>query len=86
MHLKMSATCWPFCSGLNVLKCLDTIFWDCVHHPSEWKHLDGLVQDCRNSIADNLNGLVQDCSNSIANALELLPSCTKPLVSNDQPF
>ena len=25
-----------------------------------------------------LNGLVQDCSNSIANALELLKSCTKP--------
>ena len=27
-----------------------------------------------------INGLVQDCSNSIANALELLPSCTKPLI------
>ena len=25
-------------------------------------------------------GLVQDCSNSIANALELLQSCTKPLI------
>ena len=25
-----------------------------------------------------INGLVQDCSNSIANALELLQSCTKP--------
>ena len=25
-----------------------------------------------------VNGLVQDCSNSIANALELLQSCTKP--------
>ena len=24
-----------------------------------------------------INGLVQDCSNSIANALELLQSCTK---------
>ena len=30
------------------------------------------------------NGLVQDCSNSIANALELLQSCTKPMIcSND---
>ena len=28
-----------------------------------------------------IDGLVQDCSNSIANALELLQSCTKPLVS-----
>ena len=26
----------------------------------------------------HVNGLVQDCSNSIANALELLQSCTKP--------
>ena len=28
----------------------------------------------------NIDGLVQDCSNSIANALELLQSCTKPLI------
>ena len=28
-----------------------------------------------------INGLVQDCSNSIANALELLQSCRKPLIS-----
>ena len=27
-----------------------------------------------------INGLVQDCSNSIANAMELLQSCTKPLI------
>ena len=27
---------------------------------------------------DQIDGLVQDCSNSIANALELLQSCTKP--------
>ena len=25
-----------------------------------------------------IDGLAQDCSNSIANALELLQSCTKP--------
>ena len=25
-----------------------------------------------------IDGLMQDCSNSIANALELLQSCTKP--------
>ena len=29
---------------------------------------------------DDIDGLVQDCSNSIANALELLQSCTKPLI------
>ena len=28
----------------------------------------------------NINGLSQDCSNSIANALELLQSCTKPSI------
>ena len=29
-----------------------------------------------------VNGLLQDCSNSIANALELLQSCTKPSLSS----
>ena len=28
----------------------------------------------------HINGLVQDCSNSIANALELLQSCSKPSI------
>ena len=28
----------------------------------------------------HIDGLVQDCSNSIANALELLQSCTKPSI------
>ena len=32
-------------------------------------------------VIDNImDGLVQDCSNSIADALELLQSCTKPLI------
>ena len=31
---------------------------------------------------DHIDGLVQDCSNSIANALELLQSCAKPSISN----
>ena len=30
---------------------------------------------------DHINGLVQDCSNSIANALELVQSCAKSLIS-----
>ena len=29
---------------------------------------------------NNIDGLVQDCSNSIANAMELLQSCTKPAI------
>ena len=28
----------------------------------------------------DIDGLVQDCSNSIANALELLQSCSKPSI------
>ena len=31
----------------------------------------------------NIDGLVQDCSNSIANALEFLQSCTKPSIYSD---
>ena len=31
-------------------------------------------------VADHIDGLVQDCSNSIANALELLQSCSKPSI------
>ena len=29
---------------------------------------------------EHIDGLMQDCSNSTANALELLQSCTKPLI------
>ena len=32
----------------------------------------------------DIEGLAQDCSNSIANALELLQSCTKPLIYNHE--
>ena len=32
------------------------------------------------NMAEYIDGLVQDCSNSIANALELLQSCTKPSI------
>ena len=32
----------------------------------------------RNYSMHDIDGLVQDCSNSIADALELLQSCTKP--------
>ena len=33
----------------------------------------------------HIDGLVQDCSNSIANALELLQFCTKPLTCKVHP-
>ena len=37
------------------------------------------IQDS-NIIYSVIEGLVQDCSNSIANAMELLQSCIKPLI------
>ena len=37
------------------------------------------MRDLLGAIWDQVDGLVQDCSNSIAKALELLQSCTKPL-------
>ena len=42
-----------------------------------WLQLD-MVRSCH--FAWYIDALVQDCSNSIANALELLQSCTKPLI------
>ena len=33
-----------------------------------------------------IDGLVQDCNTSIANALEILQSCTKPLIYSEQPI
>ena len=41
------------------------------------------TQSYCNETLSNIDGLVQDCSNSIANALELLQSCTKPSMYND---
>ena len=36
--------------------------------------------DFISEMIDHFDGFVQDCSNYIANALELLQSCTKPLI------
>ena len=38
-----------------------------------------VLRICSYCVLD-IDGLVQDCSNSIANALELLQSCAKPLI------
>ena len=34
----------------------------------------------KKSSREHIDGLMQDCSNSIADAMELLQSCTKPLI------
>ena len=42
----------------------------------------GLQRVDNRSVNHHIDGLVQDCSYSIANALELLQSCSKPLISS----
>ena len=41
-----------------------------------------IIEPLYNGIQLYINGLVQDCSNSIANALELLQSCPKPSIED----
>ena len=60
-HLNITA-CWNFSS-------LKT---------SEWLSLTAFLGTV--GIKAHIDGLVQDCSNSIANSLELLQSCTKPSI------
>ena len=45
-----------------------------LRNPDEY----GLIDPMDAERIDYINGLAQDCSNSIANTLELLQSCTKP--------
>ena len=47
----------------------------------EKHHLTYLIE-----MLNHIDGLVQDCSNSIANALELLQPCTKPSISSCIPL
>ena len=47
---------------------------------SVWYKLDELSLLSAKLLYIYIDGLVQDCSNSIANALELLQSCTKPSI------
>ena len=44
------------------------------------------IVEIRQSYDHHIDGLVQDCSNSIANALELLQSCTNPSISPQWDF
>ena len=57
------------CSGYNLSHGMD-------NDTTEIKHLHHNRRQILNLIY--INGLVQDCSNSIANALEVLQSCAKP--------
>ena len=39
-----------------------------------------MISEVKEWLPYNIDGLVQECSNSIANALELRQSCTKPSI------
>ena len=73
MRLKLSpATCSTFCSGPK------TCFYD---RDGSWNYSIYSSRFFVYLLWNHFDGLVQDCSNSIANAVELLQSCTKPLIS-----
>ena len=56
----------------NILKSIEgcVFYWEDKSESSS----SSLTHDC------DIDGLVQDCSNSSALAMELLQSCTKPLI------
>ena len=73
MHLKISSGRWrPFCLGLNVLIKVKLYLWSFIQ----------LSYHKNTLYAPYVNGLVQDCSNSIANALELLQFCSSKFCSS----
>ena len=81
MHLKMSSAKWrSYYNGFDVFRQLTTAI---THGQSIW----GLVNLARNhptkwftqNYTRHVDDLMQDCSFSCALAMELLPSCTKPL-------
>ena len=45
---------------------------------SHFEDLTSLTMTLETVYINQIDGLVQDCSNSIVDALELLQSCTKP--------
>ena len=72
VHLQISSARWqPFSLGLNVLTSHDKKIGQRLCLLLAWKNILYIVY---------IDGLVQDCSNSIANALDLLQSCIKPSI------
>ena len=51
-----------------------------LHTAEQWQ-----MHDIDHTIYYQIDGLAQDCSNSIALAMELLQSCTKPLKQHSIP-
>ena len=68
--MKMSSVKWrPFCLSLNLL--IMALNWTIRYHYNTVNMI-------------HIDGLAQDCSISSANALEILQSCTKPLIHRTQ--
>ena len=78
--LHDNKTVWQW--HIIVTKCFNEICMSFPIHVSTTKyHLLNMTSLVPNTFSwKDIEGLVQDCRNSIANALELLQSCTKPLI------
>ena len=61
----------------TVVDCHNDNIWCCQWWQS-WYYDNFFSVQVQHFSRNQIDGLVQDCSNSIANALELLQSCTKP--------
>ena len=60
--------------------CYSSYIW--ISHFKNWLQIPLFKSFVTNYVyIHHIDGLVQDWSNSIANALELLQSCTKPSIS-----
>ena len=70
------------------LKCCKNPPWNFFNKLEKNVNKLNLYQTTTSTIGQRLyiNGLVQECSNSTANALELLQSCTKPLIHDMESF
>ena len=73
--LIFSTISWqiPCCCSLNAK-------YECDINKIFMSHCQNLYAFCSRNILGNIDGLVQDCSNSVANALEFLQSCAKPSI------
>ena len=68
-------------SALQLLGEIGACGYGLLHRRGEMKQRRRIqVRKSHDSVAKNIYGLLQVCSNSIANAIELLQSCTEPLI------
>ena len=73
--MKLIMVCWVISSEVDYTLASDSNHQD-IWLELEW--VWSFHEKMKAMIGAYIDGLVQDCSNSIANALELLQSCTEP--------